>query len=672
MSRFLGHVAAGIASGEARPTDASTISSIVSATWGPPLQRVLSLAGNYTFPNHIPSAPMWLQMYVHGAIDWARLRYGLRANGVALSTGPDEQGTEWEDMWRRYVAIQRPEFNETDLTTMLRLGQIDPARWLAGMQFRGWKELRDLELFRYTDDPLSMGDAIDLYLRGWITQDVFAKHVSASGKVSPGMVSGGLDQALNIPGIPTLVSWAGGPAADDRLAEAIRADEEQPPWLAYWLRCNGALAGGGYRTAAGVDRPEFDFAKSYWRSHWQPLPLAYLWDYTFRARGDPDDPSTWNRRDLPPLRNEMIESVLRWNGIAPGLRHSLSTLARPLIPVRQLRMIAASGILPDRDLVERYQDYGYTRTDAELLVEFGKKTEQTKKLKALKAESVGRIERAYIQGTITREQAAVALLYLYKDEPIPNTLVISSPSVADVEAALRDPVINAALIAIDEDEHSKVVNERVQATRQLYLSGQLNLESARVSLLTLGVALPRVEDYLAVWQAQLAAKSRAVSAGEVKRLILDGLISPGEGLRRLLNLNYRDQDARLIIALAEVDLEKAKARAAQAAARTKAQQVKAQQQLVKAQQRELRQMQRSLAGKLSPAKLCKMKWSGLIPESEVYRRLELLGWSRDDVGRLITDCEPKPKSAGAGKGKKTAPPPPANGSAGSGGPAPTG
>src|SRR5262249_47249142 len=192
----------------------------------------------------------------------------------------------------------------------------------------------------------------------------------------------------------------------------------------------------------------------------------------------------------------------------------------------------------------------------------------------------------------------------------------------------------------------KRAKEIVANVRKRFLAGRISGQDVQQLLANFGIKPDRVILYLDDWRMEFEAGRKELSASSAVKAACNGIIPLWDLENRRRNLGYPDEDVAAMIADAELCVGKLleqqtaktnrQIRQAQAEAYTKAR--RARQTLIEAQ--------RYLASHGSPKNLHDWFCSGSIGESEVWSRLNALGWPDVDISRFLGDCKSKRKPTG--------------------------
>lgn len=194
-----------------------------------------------------------------------------------------------------------------------------------------------------------------------------------------------------------------------------------------------------------------------------------------------------------------------------------------LIPERTLVSMIGHGVLTSEDALHRLMSLGFDRVSASLLISQGSAT----KTAAHKELAVSAVTALYEASAITQAQAVVMLEKLnYSAEEAAFLLEI-----ADMKRIQR------------------VVDSAVTAIRSRYVARKLSDIDASTALDSLGVAATSRDLYLSVWSIERSIETRQLTAAQIHSAVKKTIITPDDGLSRLVAMGYSQDDATLLLEL---------------------------------------------------------------------------------------------------------------------------
>lgn len=143
---------------------------------------------------------------------------------------------------------------------------------------------------------------------------------------------------------------------------------------------------------------------------------------------------------------------------------------------------------------------------------------------------------AYYEQILTHDQTLAILSDLHVD-----------PRAAEIQMELQD--VKRAFDAI---------NNAITRIRTLYAARKITLQTARDSLVQLGIDGTKVEGILAAWQIENSINVKVLTETQIADAFYLGFMTEDEALTELGNLGYSDFDAWILLSLKEKALIKGK------------------------------------------------------------------------------------------------------------------
>jgi len=315
--------------------------------------------------------------------------------------------------------------------------------------------------------------------------------------------------------------------------------------------------------------------------------------------------------------------LLRANDYPPSYRKALAAIAHRIPGIRFLRQLRSTDVFNQDDVVDLLLRQGYSPGDAKILSEAVERADRDSRRRSIEQQARGQLAKYWELGVLSKDDY-ISMLVTHGLDP-------------------RDAATAANLAELDLK--SKRLQKIVAYVKRQFTKGATNAQGAATMLRNVGLQEERVTTYLEDWALEVEAKHKEISAGTAVKWACDGLIPLAELSARLSNLGYRPQDVAGLLSEAELCSATRAARAAARAAQAERQRISQ----LKQQQREAAQAiqaaRRQLASHGSPSQLRKWYCSGHIGQTELYSRLQFLGWPTIDIERLISDCKngkPKP------------------------------
>jgi len=275
---------------------------------------------------------------------------------------------------------------------------------------------------------------------------------------------------------------------------------------------------------SGMDE---EILKWYWRAHWElPSPTAgfemlhRLHPAVLSLRKESYEEMGLNAEELETTL-DTVDLLLKTADYPSYWRKRLLAISYSPLTRVDLRRIYALGLISDEELVARLMELGYTKKDAELMLEFYK----TYKNSANRDLTTSMTVKAYLRGLMTREDAKEYLQQLGYDEE---------------EAEL--------IISLEEekrkDEH---LDDAIESAIYRFARGLIDENRLRLILSDLG--LPEAEKDLIVEKAYLEREKREKlpSKSDLFNWLKQKVINKDEFKSWMQKLGYKEDVIELYI-----------------------------------------------------------------------------------------------------------------------------
>jgi hypothetical protein len=584
-----------------------------------PVTASLGIAGKFVFPLEMPDIGTLIDLYLRGWIDAKALDRFARMQGVyfdksqTLSAPPGATANNsFPALWDRVAAARQELPTVEQLFTLDNRGIIAPGTLDQSLQKIGYA------------DP--------------VVREVIS------------------NLKYDIPSSSDLVRFSVRHVFEPDLIAALGYNQEFKPILDMWHRFQGLnypifsgpfkLQVNQFEVSNGLPPNSFvdqygtydltdpTWAQAFWWSHWVLPSPTQGYEMFFRLRPDRNrdfDPTF--ARDLN-FGLEDLNLLLRGNDYPPKYRPLLAAIAHRIPGIRFLRQLRSTNVFGRADVVDLLRRQGYSEGDAEILAESVERNNRDTQRRAIEQQAKGQLAKYWELGIISREEYV-------------KLLIDHGLSPEDAESASRLGEV---------DLKAKRVEKIVLYLHRQFISGVVDADTARRSLIDVGVTPERSALYVADWQMEVKARHKEVSAGRAIKWACQGLISVDELTIRLGNLGFDPQDVAGLRAEAILCQQALAGKAANALEKRQRQQIAA----LKSAQREaalaIREARRQLSSHGTPSQLRKWYCDGHLAEADLYSRLRFLGWPDDDIQRLVSDCKAgspaqsgvhqKPKGAG--------------------------
>lgn len=263
---------------------------------------------------------------------------------------------------------------------------------------------------------------------------------------------------------------------------------------------------------AGMDE---ETLKWYWRAHWElPSPTQA---YEFLHRLNPEVLSVrgdaYKEIGLDPEKLKFtlddLRNLLKTADYPPIWRDRLTAISFSPLTRVDLRRIYEMGLITDEEALARLMEYGYTRKDAELLLEWFK----LEKVGAERDLTKTEVLNAYLMGLMTQETAKSYLKQLgYSDEE------------ADFLITLYK-----------QKDENKLLDEQINTLKELYANGVINDEELEAGLDSLNLPEAKKRWELLKAQRERLRRIRMPTISEIQRWLRKGIIKREEAEELLIS-----------------------------------------------------------------------------------------------------------------------------------------
>jgi hypothetical protein len=321
---------------------------------------------------------------------------------------------------------------------------------------------------------LAVGDMIPMMYREIINKGGLIETAKKAG-----WTAGDIDKIIQaseiIPGVGDLVGMAVREAWRDDVAAHWGYDEDFPQEFAKWAGKQGLSA---------------DWARRYWRAHWQ-LPSPSL-GFTMYHRLRPGKASVTFTRDN-------LKELLKIADYPAGFREHMIEIAYSPITRVDLRRLYRVGVINAARVLDGYKDLGYKDADAQALADFAIKDATGAEKDITRAAIV----TSYKKAIISRGDAASML-----------TEIVYSAQEADFYLDIADYEIEV-----------KRVDDVLDYIEFMYVNSEIDAQGVSAELGKLNLPSAQVERLLLVWDIKRRKKQKIPSKTDFedfyKRDIID-------------------------------------------------------------------------------------------------------------------------------------------------------
>lgn len=374
-----------------------------------------------------------------------------------------------------------------ELREMLNRELIDDNEAIDTLLRQGFNLDRATHLLNLRKNEPQVGIVQAWYLRGFVTPDravEMLKHLGYDAE----SVENLLKMSFFVPPVQDLISMAVREVFTPAIAEKYGQNEDFPDIFATYARLQG------------VDQ---EWARRYWAAHWSLPGIGQIFEMFQRG--------VINRGEL--------DTALRAVDVMPYWRDKLTAIAyRPLARV-DLRRLQALGLIDRDELQKRYQDIGYSPSDARLLATFTVQLNDptaSDDVNSLVGITRAMALKLYGQGVFTEEQTRTVLKKAKVSTGAQNVL-------------LRD---------IDIEREIKHREQMADIVIANFKAGNFGYNEAHARLSGLGLTATELDHYTAKLEVSAAAQTRLPTKGDLDKLHDAKVIGDVEYLGMLETLGY--------------------------------------------------------------------------------------------------------------------------------------
>jgi hypothetical protein len=461
-------------------------------------------------------------------------------------------------------------------------------------------------------------ELIDLRLRDAITDQQMLDGIRACGVTRDEDKARYLDYLRVLPSSQEVIRYEFAGLWDQETVVRYYAGSSLTDDARYWLSTRGlswntSAYGPGTKGPGESTAADLAFAASLqWPSPGQAVQLLWALQPNRERKYEPE----WMQQ--LEFTDQDARACFARAGQLPYFQLPLASLGVQFPTMRVMQRLVRYGQATKDDIVDWFSRIGTPREIARKHADalFAQETERRNKQDYAQARA--KIQSAWEAGVIADAEFMEQLIKLGL-----------TPEDAQTTVSL----------ATAEYHRVRVVGT-TKAIKRGYLRGVIDDVQLRSDLDQLGISVDRVNDMVDDWRIEKGLQRKEVPAGALVKAACNGLIGVPDVIRRLRNLQYRDEDIQIF--LGEINLctrQKTLKLLAQGEQKLR-QQDALQQRELKAAQSAVKQAQSDLSRHGSPRELAKWMCEGLIGADETLVRLKALGWPDDDSFRLLEESCP--------------------------------
>jgi len=462
---------------------------------------------------------------------------------------------------------------------------------------------------------LTVGDLTTLWNRDAIQEQEWERQVKKTAGYDLETIETMKDLTEGPPGPADLVRFAVREAFDDKQARELGLDSEYEDTgsFEYWMDAQGQGHTKSYERPG--DPQVVNWAKLYWRAHWQLMAPTQCYEALHRLR--PNRVQLYNDLvpGLEPFTIDTLNSLLKANDYVPKQRQWLAAISYAVPEARLTRQLYDFDLIKRDDFIEMLMDRGIIRADAERLA----KLEDVKK---------PYLQKKYLVPPLDSYDKAVyrEVLSAYRTGNISESVLRGQ-----LESILiNSDVVNKVVASETIRRNNEITKQYIKSVRQALFLGEVSLQGAEQLLYNGGIAGDMIAKYATLWAAQLTLPRKTASAGQLVTWYRNYFIGRQDFFDRMIRLGFSGD--HIVFALADADRLRAEDEMKQQQATARANKQAAKE--AKQHKKELQSEQNRFR---SPAVIKRWYAEGSIGIQDVVELLTEIGTPQADMDRWIAD-----------------------------------
>jgi len=452
------------------------------------------------------------------------------ANRIEAVTG---YPMSYESQSTRYAyQFGNPQYlpGQAEADMMWLLGKINEEEWCALTKSNGNIPTLFDRVRESKEVKPNVNDVISLYRRGSIISDAQLQlRLRELGVIKPKYIDEFLKATESIPQPPDIIRFMVRDVFDPAVVADYDLDAE---FKEKYTETSEKLG-----KAAGLSN---DTARYEWRAHWRVPSDTALYDMVHRLRPNRFEVQEWDtiadtigkdgakRRlgERPPVFTvDDLKKALKINDNLPKFVDSLTAISyRPITNTDASRMYEL-GSMDESKLSNAFQDNGYTKKNADILVDFYKSQKLKRQSNLTGALTPRKVLQYYKAGSLTRQQA---------DDKLKETILID----LDRMRALDDA---------DVEMKAELQKQNYRALRKGYLYGIIDEAQLQQNLINIGFDPARVPALLEQLKIAKFERIREPRLQMLCEWFTKGFMDVNEYARRLVNMGFKQPDIERII-----------------------------------------------------------------------------------------------------------------------------
>jgi hypothetical protein len=221
------------------------------------------------------------------------------------------------------------------------------------------------------------------------------------------------------------------------------------------------------------------------------------------------------------VTQSQVEQALRESRLKNKYNTYAFELHTKLVPVRSLGAAVQHGTITHADAIKKAMEQGYSAEDSAILVASG----SSAKLQAYK------------------DRVIASMIALYEDNLASKAQLTGTVSAMGYDATEVEFVYQAA----EFHRVAKLTNQVVGVIKSKYLARHIERNEAVGDLDALGIPAAQRDNLMGLWDIEHSAYTRVLSEAQIAKAVKIKLLTPQQGLDRLVQFGYSADDAVLLI-----------------------------------------------------------------------------------------------------------------------------
>ena len=323
------------------------------------------------------------------------------------------------------------------------------------------------------------------------------------------------------PAIPDLIRMAVREVFTPEVVESFQLDEDYPT---------------GFDEIAAKAGLSQEWARNYWRAHWELPSPEQGFEMFHRTVDSPLDPNA-DEITLPSgakvynvIGRRTLDLLLRTLDVMPFWRDKLPQIAYAPLTRVDIRRMHKMGVLDEDGVYRAHLDLGYSPEHARLLTDF---------VIALNREEE-KEERAP-----ERDLSKTEVLKLYKLK------ILDGKTTAEYLSALGydEREVQLLIQTADYQELAEQRSAAIERVKLRYQKGLITLEQAERELTMQALPASEVESYLLKWMVAKPVTVRYPTTAQLDAMVQQGIISVEEYYKTLVEMGYSETWAQRLTEL---------------------------------------------------------------------------------------------------------------------------